>query len=83
MTVNNMINMMAGVLVLLGLALAHFFNQVNLLTPSWLWLCAFVGLNLFQFSITKFCPAGYIFRKLGFKDSNEACCAPNESCCSK
>ena len=75
MTVNNMINMMAGVMVLLGLTLAHITGQVNLLTPSWLWLCAFVGLNLFQFSITKFCPAGYIFRKMGFKDSNEASCA--------
>lgn len=75
MTVNNMINMMAGLMILIGLTLAHIFNQVDLSSPTWLWLCVFVGLNLFQFSITKFCPAGYIFRKLGFKDSNEACCA--------
>ena len=49
----------AGVMILLSLALAHFVS------PMWLWFTAFVGLNLLQSSITGFCPAAIVFRKLG------------------
>lgn len=49
----------AGMLVLASLALAHFVS------PLWLWLNAFVGLNLLQASVTGFCPAAIVFRKLG------------------
>lgn len=49
----------AGALVLASLALAHFVS------PLWLWLTAFVGLNLLQSSITGFCPAAIAMRKLG------------------
>jgi hypothetical protein len=35
---------------------------------------AFVGLNLFQFGFTNFCPMAIILRKLGAKDGNAACC---------
>jgi hypothetical protein len=34
-------------------------------SPWWLLLTAFVGLNLLQSSITGFCPAAVIFRRLG------------------
>ena len=49
----------AGVMILLSLAFAHFVS------PMWLWFTAFVGLNLLQSSITGFCPAAIVFRKLG------------------
>lgn len=49
----------AGTLVLLSLALAH------LVSPLWLWLTAFVGLNLLQSSVTGFCPAAIVLRKFG------------------
>ena len=49
----------AGVLVLASLTLAYFVS------PLWLWLAAFVGLNLLQASVTGFCPAAIVFRKLG------------------
>ena len=49
----------AGVMILASLALAHFVS------PLWLWLTAFVGANLLQSSITGFCPAAIVFRKLG------------------
>ena len=75
MTVNQLINILAGFMVSLGLALAHLNGQVDLSKPSWLWLCAFVGLNLFQSSFTGFCPAGKIFKVLGAKDSGKSCCA--------
>ena len=49
----------AGVMILLSVALVYFVS------PWWLLLTAFVGLNLLQSSITGFCPAAMIFRKLG------------------
>ena len=49
----------AGVMILASLALAHFVS------PLWLWLTVFVGANLLQASVTGFCPAAIVFRKLG------------------
>jgi hypothetical protein len=51
----------AGSVVLISLALAW------LVSPYWLLLTAFVGLNLIQAAFTGFCPAAVIFRKLGLK----------------
>ncbi|MEC9468239.1 MAG: DUF2892 domain-containing protein, partial [Pseudomonadota bacterium] len=36
-------------------------------SPYWYLLNAFVGLNLMQASVTGFCPAAIIFKKLGMK----------------
>ena len=49
----------AGTMILASLALAHFVS------PLWLWLTAFVGLNLLQSSVTGFCPAAIVLRKFG------------------
>ena len=49
----------AGVMVLISVALAY------LVSPRWLMLTAFIGLNLLQSSFTGFCPAAIVFRKLG------------------
>jgi len=35
--------------------------------PAWLWLTAFVGLNMLQASLTGLCPAAWVFKKLGAK----------------
>ena len=61
MTLENSIRMMAGLLILLSLVLYHFVS------PYWLLLTAFVGLNLFQSSVTRFCPAEIVFKKVFFK----------------
>lgn len=58
MTIENMVRVMAGVIVLGSLLLARFVS------PNWLWLTAFVGVNLIQSAFTGFCPAEMIFRKL-------------------
>ena len=63
MTVERLVRLMAGVMVLLSLALAHYFS------PYWLWLTAFVGLNLLQSAFTNWCPAMSIFRAVGMKDA--------------
>jgi hypothetical protein len=64
MTVERGVRLMAGVIVLLSLALAHF------LSPYWLWLTVFVGLNLLQSAFTNWCPAMAILRGIGLKDAN-------------
>lgn len=51
--------LVAGTLVLAGLALGYF------VAPAWLLLSAFVGLNLLQASITGFCPLAKILRAAG------------------
>lgn len=49
----------AGLMILLSLVLTHFVSP-------WFWLfTAFIGLNLLQASVTGFCPAAIVFRKLG------------------
>ena len=45
-----LIRAFAGILILTGLTLYHFVNV------NWIWLDVFVGFNLLQSSITKFCP---------------------------
>jgi len=51
----------AGAMTLLSAVL------VWLVSPWWLLLTAFVGLNMMQASITGFCPAAMIFKALGTK----------------
>lgn len=51
----------AGVMILVSLALGHFVS------PYWLFLTAFVGLNLLQSAFTGFCPAAMILGKFGVK----------------
>jgi len=50
----------AGVMVLLSALL------VALLSSWWLLLTAFVGLNLVQSSLTRFCPVAMLLSRLGF-----------------
>ena len=61
MTIENAIRIMAGTMVLIGLALSIWVNT------WWLILPAFVGVNLIQSSFTGFCPAEMIFKKAGLK----------------
>ncbi|HQS47672.1 MAG: sulfurtransferase [Rhizobiales bacterium 17-65-6] len=61
MTVDRAVLMFAGLMVLVSLALGFYVS------PYWYFLTAFVGLNLIQASVTGFCPAALIFKKLGCK----------------
>lgn len=51
----------AGLMILASVALSYF------LSPWWLLLTVFVGLNLLQASFTGFCPAAMVLGKLGVK----------------
>ena len=60
--------MMAGTLILTGLALGTLVNH------NWLWLSAFVGANLLQSAFTNFCPAEIVLRRLGVGKEGDRCC---------
>ncbi|MFP4252206.1 MAG: YgaP family membrane protein [Guyparkeria sp.] len=67
MTTDRYVRIIAGLMILATLALAHFTGQANLGELSWLWLTAFIGLNLFQSGITRFCPLDSILAKMGVR----------------
>ncbi|MBC7668228.1 YgaP family membrane protein [Caulobacter sp. DWR2-3-1b2] len=61
MTIDRMVLAFAGLVVLVGVALAHFVH------PWWIALPIFAGLNMMQAAFTGFCPAAMVFKKLGVK----------------
>lgn len=70
MTVERAVRLLAGIIVLASLALAHWVSG------SWLWLAAFVGLNLLQSAFTNWCPAMTIFRWMGLRSAAPAAQRP-------
>jgi hypothetical protein len=55
----------AGSMVLASALLAWFVNL------NWIWLSVFVGANLLQSSLTKFCPLEKILDGMGVKDPSD------------
>lgn len=64
------IRAVAGVLVLTGLALGYWVNR------NWLWLSAFVGVNLLQSSFTRFCPLEKILEAAGVGKADTRSASP-------
>lgn len=61
MTLDRAVLMFAGFMVLTSLALGYFVS------PWWYLLTAFAGFNMLQASVTGFCPAAMLFKRLGCK----------------
>lgn len=61
MNIDRAVLAFAGIMILASLLLAYYVS------PYWLALTAFAGLNMLQASFTGFCPAAMIFAKLGVK----------------
>jgi len=59
MNIDRAVFAFAGAMILASVVLVYFVST------WWLLLTAFVGLNLLQSSITGFCPAAMVLRKLG------------------
>jgi len=66
MTVNEALRFVAGSMILLSLLLTQFHSQ------NWLWFTAFIGINLLQSSMTKWCLMMTILKKIGLKDDNRS-----------
>jgi NO-binding membrane sensor protein with MHYT domain len=68
MIVNDWVHVIAGSFILLSLALGVEVSPIYQ-SKYWLFFTAFVGLNLFQFGFSKFCPLSIILKKLGVPES--------------
>ena len=59
---NRIVRGVAGTFVLISIVLAVYVNI------NWLWFSAFVGANLLQSSLTKWCLLEDILKKFGVKN---------------
>lgn len=64
MKIDDFIRILAGSMVLVSVVLVYFVS------PWWLLLTCFVGLNLIQSVFTGFCPPSLVLRKLGWVDAD-------------
>ena len=66
MNVERTVRVVAGLFILLSLTLgveaSPLFHNVN-----WLWFTAFVGFNLFQSGLTRFCPMDIMLKRFGLR----------------
>ena len=63
MVVLDWVHTLAGAFILISLALGLWVS------PYWFIFTAFVGVNLFQFGLTKFCPMSVLLKKLGVPEA--------------
>lgn len=61
MTIDKTIRLIAGLFIMISVALGNYLH------PYWYLFTAFVGLNLFQSGLTNWCPMMALLRKLGLK----------------
>jgi hypothetical protein len=64
MTVNRIVHIFAGFVIMLSLALGVDASPL-FVSHYWLWVTLFVGANLFQSGFTQFCLLSIILKKLG------------------
>ncbi len=69
MTIERALRMIAGAFVIASVLLGMYVH------PGFLWFTVFVGANLFQSSLTNWCPMMNILRRAGLRESAE-CSAP-------
>lgn len=61
MSIDRIVMAFAGSVILVSLVLSHYHSVY------WLWLAAFVGVNLLQSAFTGFCPLAMILKSFGAK----------------
>ena len=64
MTLERWIRLIAGTFIIVSLTLSQVHSHY------WLLFTAFVGLNLFQSALTRWCLMADILRKLGVRESH-------------
>jgi hypothetical protein len=62
MTVQDALRLIAGLFILISVALGYFVH------PGFLLFTAFVGANLLQSGLSRWCPMMTILRKLGVQE---------------
>ncbi len=71
MTIDRVIHVFAGSVVLLSLLLGVSTSPLYA-SPWWLAVTAFVGANLFQYGLTRFCPLGWVRKRMGVPETRHA-----------
>ncbi len=66
MNAERIVRIVAGSFILLSLSLGVEASPV-FVSQNFLWLTAFVGMNLFQSGFTTFCPLNNMLAKIGIK----------------
>lgn len=61
MNIDRIVLGFAGSMILLSILFSIYF------TTTWLFLTAFVGINLLQSAVTGFCPLAIILKKAGIR----------------
>ena len=70
MSMDRYVRVIAGTFVLVSLALSHWVS------PYWLWFTVFVGANLLQSGLTRWCLLEDILAKLGVASKGSGgCCS--------
>ncbi|MDQ9092576.1 DUF2892 domain-containing protein [Pseudoalteromonas haloplanktis] len=62
MKLNDVLRLIAGVMICISLLLQHFHD------PQWIWFTVFIALNLIQSAFSKWCPMITVLKKLGFEE---------------
>jgi hypothetical protein len=68
MSIERIVRGFAGTFILVSLLLAHYES------PNWLWFTAFVGANLLQSSLTRWCLLERILRRILKNRPTEGSC---------
>lgn len=67
MTAQSLTRTIAGAIILASIALGHINGQFDATKFGWIWMLIFVGVNLFQSGLTKWCLMTNMLKKLGAK----------------
>jgi hypothetical protein len=61
MTIDRAVFVFAGIIILVGVTLAYAVS------PWWILLTVFAGLNMIQAAFTGVCPAAMVFKRFGLE----------------
>lgn len=67
MSLERWIRLFAGTFVLVSVLLSRIHH------PYWIWFTVFVGFNLVQSSLTRFCPLEIVLKRLGVGKEGGGC----------
>ena len=69
---NTYFRVIVGTMVLLSVVLTVYVS------PNWMWLTVFIGVNLLQSAFTKWCLLETILMKAGLKNTGGGCSVPTK-----
>jgi len=71
MTINHAVRVIAGFFILISVALGAPASPLYI-SSYWLWFTVFVGANLFQSGLTKWCLMDILLKKAGLREASDS-----------